>query len=224
MPYDPNQTVTLQTPDSERKNIISLKPGYYPVSSTPLLDSNFMNFYDPRRPGSCMVPYSPTSTETESDNVVSTIPVYVPTAKLSKKMELMTLNDTTAQCQSLYSLGSLGSAKIEERNSVASMTIYNLSTTAQSLLPYSPRNGLNGKNPIYILTPQTILSSRNPNKHVDDHVDDDLLKLINFLGIVNLPRISSHLADESFSNHSEIPFCQILPALMTVTTNHLLCQ
>ena len=45
-----------------------------------------------------------------------------------------------------------------------------------------------------------------------------------FLGIVNLPRISSHLADESFSKHSEIPFCQILPALMTVTTNHSLCQ
>ena len=58
MPYDPNQTVTLQTPDLERNNIISLTPGYYPVSFTPLLDSNFMNFYDPRRPGSCMVPYS----------------------------------------------------------------------------------------------------------------------------------------------------------------------
>ena len=52
MPYDPNQTVTLQTPDLERNNIVSLTPGYYPVLSTPLLDSNFMNFYDPRRPGS----------------------------------------------------------------------------------------------------------------------------------------------------------------------------
>ena len=45
-----------------------------------------------------------------------------------------------------------------------------------------------------------------------------------FLDIVNLPRISTHLADKSFSNDSEIPFCQILPALRTVTTNHLLCQ
>ena len=86
MPYESNQTVTLQTPDLERNNIVSLIPGYYPVSSTPLLDSNFMNFYDPRRPGSCMIPYSPTSTETESNNVVSTIQVYVPTPKLSKKM------------------------------------------------------------------------------------------------------------------------------------------
>ena len=90
---------------------------------------------------------------------------------------------------------------------------------------------------MYILTPKTILSSRNPDKHVDDHVDDDLLKLINsiikdaqegnwshFSWHSELPRISSHLADESFSNHSESPFCQILPALMTVTTNHLLCQ
>ena len=179
MPYDPNQTVTLQTPDWERNNIISLTPGYYPVSSTPLLDSNFMNFYDPRRPGSYMVPYSPTSTETESNNVVSTIPVYVPTPKLSKKMGLMTLNDPTAQCQLPYALGSLGSAKTEERNSVTSMTLYNPSTTAQSLLPYSPGNGLNGKTPMYIPTPKTILSSRNPYKHVDDHVDDDLLKLIN---------------------------------------------
>ena len=76
MPYDPNQTVTLQTPDLERNNIISLTPGYYPVSSTPLLDSNFMNFYDPRRLGSCIVPYSSTSTETESNNVVSIIPVH----------------------------------------------------------------------------------------------------------------------------------------------------
>ena len=138
-----------------------------------------MNFYDPRRPGSCMVPYSPTSTETESNNVVSTIPVHAPTPKLSKKMGLMTLNDPTAQCQSPYFLGSLGSAKTEERNSVASMTLYNPSITAQSLSPYSPRNGLNGKNPTYIPTPKTILSSRNPNKCVDDHVDDDLLKLIN---------------------------------------------
>ena len=111
MPYDPNQTVTLQTRDLERNNIISLTPGYYPVSSTPLLNSNFMSFYDPRRPGSCMVPYSPTSTKTESNNVVSTIPVYVPTPKLSKKMGLMTLNDPTAQCELPYSLGSLGSAK-----------------------------------------------------------------------------------------------------------------
>ena len=178
MPYDPNQTVTLQTPDAERNNIVSLTPGYYPVSSTPLLDLNFMIFYDPRRRGSCMVPYSPTSTETESNNVVSTIPVHVPTPKLSKNMELMTLNDPTAQCQSPYSLGSLGSAKAEERNSVTSMTLYNPSTTAQSLSPYSPGNGLNGRNPTYILTPKTILSSRNPNKCADDHVDDDLLKLI----------------------------------------------
>ena len=126
-----------------------------------------------------MIPYSPTSTKTESNNVVSTIPVHVPTPKLSKKMELITLNDPTAQCQLLYSLGSLGSAKTEGRNSVASMTLYNPSSTAQSLLPYSPGNGLNGKNPKYILTPKTILSSRNPFKHVDDHVDDDLLKLIN---------------------------------------------
>ena len=96
MPYDPNQTVTLQTPDLERNNIVSLTPGYYPVSSTPLLDLNIMNLYDPRRPGSCMVPYSSTSTETESKNVVSTMPVYVPTPKLSKKMELMTLYDATA--------------------------------------------------------------------------------------------------------------------------------
>ena len=96
MPYDLNQTVTLQTPDSERNNIISLTPGYCQVSSTPLLDSNFMNFYDPTRPGSCMVPYSPTSTKTESNNVVSTIPVYVPTPKLTKKMGLVTLNDPTA--------------------------------------------------------------------------------------------------------------------------------
>ena len=44
MPYDPNQTVTLQTPDLERNNIVSLILGYYPVSSTPLLDSNFMTF------------------------------------------------------------------------------------------------------------------------------------------------------------------------------------
>ena len=63
MPNDPNQTVTLQTPDLERNNIISLTPRYYPVSSTSLLDSNFMTFYDPRRPGSCVVPYSPTSTK-----------------------------------------------------------------------------------------------------------------------------------------------------------------
>ena len=142
MPYDPNQTVTLQTPDLERNNIISLTPGYYPVSSTPLLDSNF---YDPRRPGSCMVPYSPTTTKTESNNVVSTIPVYVPTPK-SKKMGLMTLNDPTAQCQLPYSLGSLGSEKTEGRNSVVSMTLYIPSSTAQSLSLYSPRNGLNGKN------------------------------------------------------------------------------
>ena len=87
MPYDPNQTVTLQTPDLERNNIISLTPGYYPVSSTPPLDSNFMNFYDPRSPGPCTVPYSSTSTETESNNVVSTIPVNVPIPKLSKKMD-----------------------------------------------------------------------------------------------------------------------------------------
>ena len=126
-----------------------------------------------------MVPYSPTSTKTESNNVVSTIPVHVPTLKLSKKMGLMTLNNPTAQCQSPYSLGSLGSAKTDERNSVASVTLYNPSTTAQSLSPYSPRNGLNGKNPVYVLTPKTILSSRNPYKCVDDHVDDDLLKLIN---------------------------------------------
>ena len=126
-----------------------------------------------------MVPYSPTSTKTESNNVVSTIPVHVLTPKLSKKMGLMTLNDPTAQCQSPYSLGSLGSAKSEERNSVASMTLCNPSTTAQSLSLYSPRNGLNGKYPMYILTPKTILSSRNPDKHVDDHVDDDLSKLIN---------------------------------------------
>ena len=91
----------------------------------------------------------------------------------------MTFNDPTAQCQSLYSLGSLGSAKTEERNSVASMTLYNPSTTAQSLSPYSPGNGLRGKNPVYVPTPKTILSSRNPYKHVDDHVGDDLLKLIN---------------------------------------------
>ena len=32
---------------------------------------------------------------------------------------------------------------------------------------------------MYKLTPKTILSSRTPYKHVDDHVDDDLLKLIN---------------------------------------------
>ena len=44
-----------------------------------------------------------------------------------------------------------------------------------------------------------------------------------FLGILNLPNISSYLADKTFSDHSEISFCQILPALMTVTTNHLLC-
>ena len=81
MPYDPNQTMTLQTLDSERNNIISLTPGYYPVSSTSLLDSNFVNLYDSRRPGSCLVPYSPTSTKTESNNVVSTIPVYVPKQK-----------------------------------------------------------------------------------------------------------------------------------------------
>ena len=79
-----------------------------------------------------MVPYSPTSTETESNNVVSTIPVNVPTPKLSKKMGLMTLNDPTTQCQSLYSVGSLGSAKTEERNSVVSMTLNNPSTTTQS--------------------------------------------------------------------------------------------
>ena len=179
MPYDPNQTVTLQTPDSERNNIVSLTPGYYPVSSIPLLDSNFMNFYDPRRPGSCMVPHSPTSTKTESNNLVLTIPVYMPTPKLSKNMGLMTLNDPTAQCQLLYSLGSLGSAKTEGKNSEASMTIYNPSSTAQSLLPYSPRNGLNEQNPIHVPTPKTILSSRNPYKCVDDHVDDGLLKLIN---------------------------------------------
>ena len=179
MPYDPSQTMTLQTPDAERNNIVSLTPGYYPVSSTPLLGSNFMNFYDPRRPGSCMIPYSPTSTKTESNNVVSTILVYVPTPKLSKKMGLMTLNDPTAQSQSPYSLGSLGSAKTEGRNSVASMTLYNPSSTAQSLSPYSPRNSLNGKNPMYIPTPKTILSSRNPYKCVADHADDDLFKLIN---------------------------------------------
>ena len=173
MPYDPSQTLTLQTPDLKWNNT-SLTPGYYPVSATPPLDSNFMNFYEPRRPGSCMVPYSPTSTETESNNVVSTILVYVSTPKLSKKMGLMTLNDPTAQCQSLYSLGSLGSAKTEEKNSVASMILHNPSTTAQFLLPYSPRNGLNGKNPTYVPTPKTILSSRNPYKCVDDHVDDDL--------------------------------------------------
>ena len=126
-----------------------------------------------------MVPYSPTSTETESSNMVSTIPVCVPTPKLTKKMELMTLNDPTAQCQSPYSPGSQGSVKTEDRNSVASMTLYNPSTTAQSLSLYSPGNGLNGKNPIYIQTSKTILSLRNPYKHVDDHVDDNLLKLIN---------------------------------------------
>ena len=115
MPCDPNQTVTLQTPDLERNNIVSLTQGYYPVSSTPLLDSNFMNFFDPRRPGSCMAPYSPTSTKTESNNVVSTIPVHVPTPKLSKKLGLMTINDPTGQCQSPYSLGSLVSAKTEEK-------------------------------------------------------------------------------------------------------------
>ena len=59
------------------------------------------------------------------------------------------------------------------------MTLYNPSTTAQSLLLYSPGNGLNGKIPKYVLTPKTIWSSRNLNKCVDDHVDDDLLKLIN---------------------------------------------
>ena len=69
--------------------------------------------------------------------------------KLSKKMGLMTLNDPTAQCQSPYSLGSLGSAKTEGRNSVDSMTLYNPSTTTQSLLPYSPGNGLNGKQTLY---------------------------------------------------------------------------
>ena len=138
-----------------------------------------MNFYDPRRPGSCMVPYYPTSTETESNDVVSTIRVHMPTPKLSKKMRLMTLNDPTAQCQLPCSLGPLGSAKTEERNSGASMTLYNPSTTPQSLCPYSLRNGLNGKNPVYVLTPKTILSSRNPYKCVNDHVDDDLLKLIN---------------------------------------------
>ena len=167
----PIKHVTLQTPDSERNNIISLTPGYYPISSTPLLDSNF---YDPRRPGSCMVPYSPTSTEKESKNVVSTIPVYVPTPILSKKMELMKLYEPTAQCQSPYSLGSLGNAKTEERNNEASMTLYNPSTTTQSLLPYSPGTAVNGKIPTYVLTPKRILSSRNPHMHVDD----DLLNLI----------------------------------------------
>ena len=82
----------------------------------------------------------------------------VPTPKLSKKMKLITLNDLTAQCQLLYSLGSLGSAKTDERNSVASMTLYNPSNTAQSLLLYSPGNGLNGKNPVYV--------SRGQFKHV----------------------------------------------------------
>ena len=67
----------------------------------------------------------------------------------------MTLNDPTAQCQLLYSVGSLESAKTEERNSVASMTLYNSSTTAQSLVPYSPRNGLNGK-------PYLCVASRRP--------------------------------------------------------------
>ena len=138
-----------------------------------------MNFYDPGKPGSCMVPYSPTSTKTESNNVVSTILVYVPTPNLSKMMGLMTLNDPTAQCQLPYSLGSLGSAKTEGRNSVASMTLYNPSSIAQTLSLYSPINGLNGKNPIYVWIPKTILSSRNPHKCVDDHVDDDLSKLIN---------------------------------------------
>ena len=32
---------------------------------------------------------------------------------------------------------------------------------------------------MHVLTPRTIMSSRNPYKCVDDHVDDDLLKSIN---------------------------------------------
>ena len=101
-----------------------------------------------------MAPYSPTSTKIENNNVVSTMPVHVSTPKLSKKMGLMTPNDPAAQCQSPYSLGSLGSAKRNERNSVVSMTLYIPCTTAQSLLPNSPGNGLNLKNPVYILTPK----------------------------------------------------------------------
>ena len=57
MPYDSNQTMTFQTPDSDYCNIRI--PGDYSISSTPKLDLNNMNLYDPRRPGLCMVPYSP---------------------------------------------------------------------------------------------------------------------------------------------------------------------
>ena len=118
----------------------------------------------------------------------------------------MTLNDPIAQCQSLHSLGSLGSAKTEERDSVALMTLYNPSTAAQSLLPYSPGNGLCGKNPIFVLTPKTILSSKNPNKHFDDHVDDDLLKLIN-----SIIKDAQEGKQSYFSQHSE-PFKNFKPS------------
>ena len=68
IPYDPNQTVTLQTPVvtySERSGIVSLTLEYHPISSTPLLELT-TSIYDSRRPGSCMMPYSPT----ENNDVV----------------------------------------------------------------------------------------------------------------------------------------------------------
>ena len=216
---------------SERSSIVSLAREYHPISSTPLLELT-TNVYDPRRPGSCMTPYSPT----ENNNVVSTIPLYVPTPKLSNKMKLMTLYAPTAQCQSLYSPGN---AKTGERNNVASMTFYNPSTTAQSLSMYSPGYVRNEKNHTYVLTPKTILSSRNPEKLVfDDSIKliDSIIKDVQerkwgllFLSIVNLTRISSHITDTGFSSPSEIPFCQILPAKSTTTAhlwkiNHLMCQ
>ena len=233
IPYDPSQTVTLQTPVvtySERSSIVSLTCEYHPISPTPLLELT-TNIYDPRRQGSCMTPYSPTG----NNNVFSTIPLYVSTPKLSNKMKLMTLYAPTAQCQSPYSPGN---AKMGERNNVASMIFYNPSTTAQSLSLYSPGYVGNGKIHTYIPSPKTILSSRN----LDKLVFDDLMKLINRIIKDIQERKQSYLSQCSessknlklscrhrLSSPSEIPFCQILPAKMTTTAhlwkmNHLMCQ
>ena len=144
MPYDSNQTVTFQTPDSDYCNIrIS---GDYSISSTPKLDLNNMNIYDPRRPGSCVVPYSQTSTGSGSKILLSTIPVYIPTPKLCRKMNFFTLLDLIAQCKPPGN----------------SMTHYKPGVTAQSQSPYFPELSRSGSLHTYVPTPKSVLSARNP--------------------------------------------------------------
>ena len=117
-----------------------------------------MNIYDPRRPDSCVVPYSQTSTGSGSKNLLSTIPVYVPTPKLCRKINFLTLLDPIAQCKTPGN----------------TMAHYKPGVTAQSRSPYSPELLRSGSLPTYIPTPKSVLSARNPNKCFDD----DVLKLL----------------------------------------------